>query len=192
MIVTDDLIKLMSFCEAHKYRKVVQTQTVSEDQAIKASRSNIKKLKEIDGGDVGSVSFYCENTKIGFTVNVIKEEDNKIYTAMMLKTSRVGRTDEDIAKLIIAFFHRQGFEVLEHHFMQEKTGEQLDTWLTMDYTRFKIESRALAFWIHGLVLKKFKPHVPRTRCFSCKLRDDCKNFLRYNQIEYDSINTEPG
>ena len=190
MIVTDELVSMLSFCEAHKYRRVVQKQNVSVKKASKMHSRNIRILKEIEPGELGSISLYDEATQIGFTVGLIKNADDSLFSATYVRTDKLYNTDMDIAKIAISCLVREGFEIKEHYFMHQTDEYCVDSWENIDTVRFAREAQAVAFWVHGLLNKKFRPYVPESRCRACRLKNDCKNFLRYNQVEVDLINTE--
>ena len=197
MIITDAHINMFAYCEVNYYKYALQ-ETVSRNTALKQSDKVLKYLDSVAAPkDLGAISLYDPYTEIGFGFhNVIKipskraEKGFKLLTQSTVNGSKLYGTDAALAKLKLGFLLRNNYDIKEHSFINYKEGYVVDVWDAFNEANFSLEARSLAFWIHGLMRKQFKPYVPERVCANCSVRTKCKKYMRYSQLDIDTLTTE--
>ena len=194
MIVTEDLIRLLSFCEAHKHRQAVYKSSVSLQQALKMSLKNVEYLKNYTDYEtpIQELCFYDPDLHIAFSIGVVKVDTNTIQTFKKIKTYMVGKAEDAISKIALSFLHKQGYEIEQHLFINADELSEIENWdkTDFDFGAFSREAETLSFWVHGLLQKKFKPVVSEKACRVCKLAKSCKNYMRYTKVQMDDLISE--
>lgn len=194
MVVTEELIKLLSFCEAHKYKSMIYKNSVPLKKALKINDYNLNFLSTLDKFETphDSLCFYDDDLHIAFSIGVLKHDSNTLSTYKKMRKEYIPAVDKTLSKLAISYLSKKGWEIDSHFFILEDEGYEIDTWNrdSLDLGLFQREAEALSFWIHGLLQKKFKPQVSEKSCSVCKLKTSCKNYKRISPPVYDDLLTE--
>lgn len=190
-VLTEQLLGMLNYCEAHKFRRVAYKSGVSTAKALKISDQNVSYIKKAKMGEaVPSLALYDVDSGIAFEVGVYKESQTELHTFKLINTDRPMPFHNFISGLAYTFLLDQGFEVLTHSFYAHPEGEDLlEQWGKDDfnYEFFKREQQSQAFWANNIILKKVRPHVPEERCRKCKMQTQCKNFLKFSKLPQDNF-----
>ena len=194
MIVTEELIRLLSFCEAHKYKSMVYKGSIELSKALKISAYNLRFLENITELDTpyDNLCFYDEGIHIASSIGVIKHGDKRISTFKKLKKDYVTDIEKTLSKAGICFLSAKGWEINDHYFIHEQEGYEIDSWSgeKIDLGMFKREADTMSFWVHGLMQKKFKPFVSDKACSICKHKKGCKNYKKLSSVQMDDLFAE--
>lgn len=190
-VLTEQLLGMLNYCEAHKFRQVAYKSGVSQGKAYKISSKNVAHIKNASVGSAfPSLALYDFSCDIAFETGVLKQSEVDLVVFKRINTDRPMPFHNFLGGLIYTFFTDQGFEVKELYFVDADTGENiLESWGKNDfnYEFFKREQQASSFWAKGLISKKIRPSVTAERCRACKMKSQCKNYMKYTEMPKEVI-----